>query len=100
MAKQNRETLKRFFSAGKLPSEEHFADLIDSSLNVTDEGFSKSEDFGFEVKDKRFKKSNVFTGLPLAVQTVLKFIPEDITATRASSWPISGMGTSLNSVFN
>ena len=53
MAKQNRETLKRFFSAGKLPSEEHFADLIDSSLNVTDEGFSKSEDFGFEVTPQK-----------------------------------------------
>jgi|TARA_B100001250_G_scaffold71778_1_gene58089 hypothetical protein len=53
MAKQNRETLKRFFSAGKLPSEEHFADLIDSSLNVTDEGFSKTEEFGFEITPQK-----------------------------------------------
>jgi hypothetical protein len=49
VAKQNRETLKRFFSAGKLPSEEHFADLVDSTLNTIDEGFDKSERFGFEI---------------------------------------------------
>ncbi len=49
MPKQNRETLKRFFGAGKLPSEEHFADLIDSALNIVDEGFSKTPKFGFEI---------------------------------------------------
>ena len=49
MAKQNRETLKRFFSAGKLPTEEHFADLVDSTLNTIDEGFDKTERFGFEI---------------------------------------------------
>ncbi len=48
MAKQTRDTLKQFFSAGKLPTEEHFSDLIDSSLNTLDEGFDKSEEFGFE----------------------------------------------------
>jgi len=53
MAKQNRETLKRFFSAGKLPSEEHFADLVDSSLNILDEGFSKTEKFGFEITPQK-----------------------------------------------
>jgi len=49
MAKQTRDTLKQFFSAGKLPTEEHFSDLIDSSLNTLDEGFDKSEEFGFEI---------------------------------------------------
>lgn len=53
MAKQNRETLKRFFSAGKLPSEEHFADLVDSSINIIDEGFAKTEQFGFEITPQR-----------------------------------------------
>ncbi|MFN3162545.1 MAG: hypothetical protein ACE37N_03470 [Pseudohongiellaceae bacterium] len=53
MAKQNRETLKRFFSAGKLPSEEHFADLVDSSMNIIDEGFAKTEQFGFEITPQK-----------------------------------------------
>lgn len=53
MAKQNRETLKRFFSAGKLPSEEHFSDLVDSSLNTIDEGFDKSEEYGFEITPQK-----------------------------------------------
>ncbi len=49
MSKRNRNTLKRFFSEGALPSEDQFADLIDSSLNMVDEGFSKSPAYGFEV---------------------------------------------------
>jgi hypothetical protein len=53
MAKQNRETLKRFFGAGKLPSEEHFADMIDSSLNIIDEGFAKSDEYGFEITPQK-----------------------------------------------
>ncbi len=53
MAKQNRETLKRFFSAGKLPSEEHFADMIDSSLNIIDEGFAKTDEYGFEITPQK-----------------------------------------------
>jgi hypothetical protein len=57
MAKQTRNTLKQFFSAGKLPSEEHFADLIDSSLNSIDEGFNKTDDFGFEITPQSGSKS-------------------------------------------
>jgi hypothetical protein len=53
MATQNRETLKRFFSAGKLPTEEHFSDLVDSSLNIIDEGFVKTEEFGFEITPQK-----------------------------------------------
>ncbi|MCF6257971.1 MAG: hypothetical protein L3J98_09175 [Gammaproteobacteria bacterium] len=49
MAKKNRSTLKRFFSEGALPTEEQFSDLIDSSLNVVDEGFDKSPEHGFEI---------------------------------------------------
>jgi len=45
----NRSTLKRFFSEGAMPSEEQFGDLIDSSLNVVDEGFDKSPEQGFEI---------------------------------------------------
>lgn len=53
MATQNRETLKRFFGAGKLPTEEHFSDLVDSSLNIIDEGFDKTEEFGFEITPQK-----------------------------------------------
>jgi len=49
MAKKNRSTLKRFFREGALPSEDQFADLIDSSLNMIDEGFDKSPENGFEI---------------------------------------------------
>ncbi len=49
MTKKNRSTLKRYFSEGALPSEDHFGDLIDSTLNTIDEGFDKSPEHGFEI---------------------------------------------------
>lgn len=49
MAKRNRDTLKNFFKKGSLPSEEQFGDLIDSTLNMVDEGFSKTHENGLEI---------------------------------------------------
>lgn len=49
MKGKNRETLKNYFSDGKLPTQEHFAELIDSMLNMSDEGFSKSVKNGDEI---------------------------------------------------
>ena len=49
MTIRNRESLRSYFSDGALPTQEHFADLIDSMLNMSDEGFRKSVERGFEV---------------------------------------------------
>ncbi|HEX7817335.1 hypothetical protein [Dyella sp.] len=49
MTIRNRESLRNYFSDGALPSQEHFADLIDSMLNMSDEGFRKSVERGFEI---------------------------------------------------
>lgn len=49
MTVRDRQSLKRFFRAGALPAEEQFADLIDSMLNMTDEGFRKSVEQGYEI---------------------------------------------------
>ncbi len=49
MSRKNRETLKNYFAGGARPSAEHFATLIDSVLNIVDEGFDKSVEYGFEV---------------------------------------------------
>lgn len=49
MTSRNRETLRNFFSDGKLPTRHHFADLIDSMLNMSDEGFRKTPDNGIEL---------------------------------------------------
>lgn len=49
MGEQTRKTLREFFKAGQLPTEEHFGDLIDSMLNMKDEGFRKSPGNGLEV---------------------------------------------------
>jgi hypothetical protein len=49
MTSRNRETLRNYFGDGKLPTRYHFADLIDSMLNMSDEGFSKSPQNGIEL---------------------------------------------------
>ena len=49
MGKANRSTLKNFFQRGHMPSERQFADLIDSMLNMVDEGFDKSPEDGLKI---------------------------------------------------
>ncbi len=46
MALKDRDTLKTLFKKGNLPTENSFADIIDSSINKIDDGFSKSMDDG------------------------------------------------------
>jgi hypothetical protein len=57
MAKRDRETLKRFFQRGALPSADHFSDFIDSSLNMREDGFSKTPEDGFQVSTLANKHS-------------------------------------------
>jgi hypothetical protein len=42
MTWRNRETLRSYFGDGTLPTQAHFGDLIDSTLNMVDEGFRKT----------------------------------------------------------
>ena len=49
MTKRNRNTLKNYFLNGSVPNQDQFKDLIDSNLNIIDEGFDKSPDEGLKV---------------------------------------------------
>lgn len=49
MTKQDRPTLKSFFRNGALPSAEHYRDLIDSTVNQVEDGFSKSVPDGLRI---------------------------------------------------
>lgn len=49
MTSRNRETLKNYFRDGQLPTQEHFHDLIDSMLNMADEGFRKTVAHGEQI---------------------------------------------------
>lgn len=57
MGRRNRETLRNFFRRGSLPTEESFFDLIDSTLNLNDEGFDKSERNGLEIRSQALRPS-------------------------------------------
>ena len=45
----NRITLKNFFRTGSVPTEVHFSNLIDSTINKIDDGFSKSAEDGLKL---------------------------------------------------
>ena len=49
MATKNRETLKKYFQKGRRPTVEQFGDLIDSMLNMIDEGFDKTLEDGLRI---------------------------------------------------
>ncbi|MCD8042217.1 MAG: hypothetical protein LUH10_04060 [Tannerellaceae bacterium] len=49
MARRNRETLKKSFRKGKKPTENDFENLIDSTLNILEDGFFKSPENGIEL---------------------------------------------------
>lgn len=42
----SREDLKKYFRNGEIPTENHFASLIDSMLNKQDDGFAKDDENG------------------------------------------------------
>lgn len=45
----NRSVLKSRFRAGQMPCEEDFSDLIDSTVNVEEDGFEKSPEKGLKI---------------------------------------------------
>jgi hypothetical protein len=49
MTKRNRKTLSSFFKNGTLPKEENFGDLIESMVNIVDDGFDKSPQDGMKI---------------------------------------------------
>ena len=49
MSKRNRKTLAEHFTEGSLPTQEAFADLIDSTINIVDDGFEKNASEGLKL---------------------------------------------------
>lgn len=49
MPKQNRSTLKSFFGDGAIPNSSMFRDLVDSTININDDGFDKTRREGVKV---------------------------------------------------
>lgn len=49
MTKRNRKTLASYFTNGALPKEENFSDLIESTVNIVDDGFDKSPQDGMKI---------------------------------------------------
>lgn len=41
MPRTNRNTLKEYFKCGSMPNQKHFYELIDSMVNISDDGIDK-----------------------------------------------------------
>lgn len=50
MSSVSRETLYNLFGEGERPTRDSFRDLIDSSLNLRDEGFDKKPETGLQIR--------------------------------------------------
>jgi hypothetical protein len=61
----NRATLKSYFQAGSLPTQKHFEDLIESTLNMQDEGFTRTPANGVEISKLADREAFIsFYGTP------------------------------------
>jgi len=49
MALLNRQSLINYFKKGSAPSEKHFSDLIESTVNIVDDGISREGENGFRI---------------------------------------------------
>lgn len=49
MTKVNRETLKKYFSAGNRPTVSQFTDLVDSVPNIVDDGMARTDKNGLKL---------------------------------------------------
>ena len=56
MAILNRITLKNFFRKGSVPTETNFADLIDSPINIVEDGIGRSVEDGFRISPMGYSK--------------------------------------------
>ncbi len=56
---QSRDQLKEYFRNGKIPSEKHYADLINSMVHKIDDGFSKDDINGLRVSSTEENKNLV-----------------------------------------
>jgi hypothetical protein len=56
---QSRDQLKEYFSNGKIPNQVHYAELINSMVHKTEDGFSKDKDNGLKLYNLKTYKSMV-----------------------------------------
>ena len=53
MPRTNRNTLKEYFKRGSMPNQKHFYELIDSMVNISDDGIDKNPDDGLRLAPPR-----------------------------------------------
>lgn len=56
MAEKGRSALKNYFLKGRIPKEEEFHDLIDSKLNMKDDGLAKSKGESIKIQEEGSNK--------------------------------------------
>ena len=57
MPRTNRNTLKEYFKRGSMPNQKHFYELIDSMVNISDDGIDKNPDDGLRLAPGLFRQN-------------------------------------------
>lgn len=97
---QSREQLKEYFRNGKIPTEKHFADLINSMVHKVDDGFSKDEINGLRISSGEENKNLVSFYKDLNEQDPFFLIAkDDLDPDSLSFRPFDG-GSSKNDTDN
>lgn len=71
--RRNRKELRSIFETGKLPTEASFSALIDSTINIIDDGINKSKEFGYEIAPEGKKLLSFFKNLEQADTLLWQF---------------------------
>lgn len=76
---RTRKSLKMIFQKGKLPTESNFGDLIDSVVNILDDGINKSEKFGYEISPQGQSESllSFFENAEDSEEPIWQFLARD-----------------------
>lgn len=95
----NRDTLKKYFAAGSLPTQKHFEDLIESTLNMQDEGFRRTPENGVEISKLKDKGAYLsFYATPDADAAVWSVSTDPGERLLFRSGPASGTGAPVLSL--
>jgi len=61
MPRTNRNTLKEYFKRGSMPNQKHFYELIDSMVNISDDGIDKNPDDGLRFLPRKTVPSSAYS---------------------------------------
>ena len=76
MPRTNRNTLKEYFKRGSMPNQKHFYELIDSMVNISDDGIDKNPDDGLRLAPSKENSPviSLFTNIQVTIANSISYV--------------------------